>query len=111
MDRAASFPSHSRSGTPSQQHRTHFFIPCLRGFRRQLGRYWNGRLALGSRAAGPWARLPAYADFAALSIVAARGYMHLHHHAQYREHGLATPSPVATRLTVGAIRVRGLRDA
>lgn len=101
MDRSAATPS------PPVPPKPHFFIPCLQGFRRQLRRYWNGRLALGAgSAAGSWARLPVYADFEATCIVAARAFMHLQHHAQYREHGLATPSPVATRLTVGAIRVR-----
>lgn len=84
--------------------RPYFFIPCLEGFSLQLRRYWNNRVAL---AAGHRAyRFPVFDDFEGLCLVAARAYLHLHHHAQYQAHGLASPSPVQTRLTVGAIRVR-----
>ena len=102
MDRSA----HQRSAatpSPPVPPRPHFYIPCLESFTVQLRRYWNNRIALALHASS---RVPVFDDFAGLCAVAARAYLHLHHHAHYQAHGLASPSPVQTRLTVGAIRVR-----
>lgn len=97
--------SHARTPSPPVPPRPAFYIPCLVGFRKQLRRYWNNRLALGSNSSSAY-RIPLFCDFEGLCIVAVRAFLHLHYHAQYQAHGLATPSPVQTRITVGAVRVR-----
>ncbi|KAM3574957.1 hypothetical protein VYU27_003084 [Nannochloropsis oceanica] len=96
-------PHHpTRSASPSQE--VGIFIPDLRGFLRQLKRYWNA-LAVSSSSSSPWARLPSYDDFEAFCLVALRAYMHANHGHTYIERGFTTDSFAKIEATVEAIRV------